>query len=55
MARLPRIVLPGIPHYFTQRDSRREKTFFGHGDYALNFDLLYDAAARPQVAIWAIA
>ena len=53
MARLPRIVLPGIPHHVTQRGNRRERVFFEDGDYALYLDLLSEAAARSQVAIWA--
>lgn len=53
MARLPRIVLPGIPHHVTQRGNRREKVFFEDGDYALYLDLLSDAAERSGVAIWA--
>ena len=53
MARLPRIVLPGIPHHVTQRGNRRERVFFEDGDYALYLDLLSDAASRAQVAIWA--
>lgn len=53
MARLPRIVLPGIPHHVTQRGNRRERVFFEDGDYALYLDLLSEAAARAQVAIWA--
>jgi len=52
MARLPRIVLPGIPHHVTQRGNRREKTFFEDGDYALYLDLLADAAVRSGVEIW---
>jgi putative transposase len=52
MARLPRIVLPGIPHHVTQRGNRRERVFFEDGDYALYLDLLAEAAARAQVAIW---
>ncbi|MEO5774730.1 MAG: transposase [Sphingomicrobium sp.] len=53
MARLSRIVLPGIPHHVTQRGNRREKVFFEDGDYALYLDLLADAAERSGVAIWA--
>jgi putative transposase len=53
VARLPRIVLPGIPHHITQRGNRRERVFFEDGDYALYLDLLSEAAARAQVAIWA--
>jgi putative transposase len=52
MARLPHIVLPGIPHHVMQRGNRREKTFFEDGDYALYLDLLADAAARSGVEIW---
>ena len=36
----------------TQRCNRREPTFFEDGDYALYLDLLADAAARANVAIW---
>jgi hypothetical protein len=43
MARLPRMVLLGIPHHVTQRVNRRERTFFEDGDYALYLDLLAEA------------
>jgi len=46
MARLPRIVLPGIPHHVTQRGNRREQTFFEDSDYELYLDLPADAAGR---------
>jgi putative transposase len=52
MARLRRLVLPGVPHHVTQRGNRREKTFFEDGDYALYLDLLADAASRANVEIW---
>lgn len=52
MARLPRMVLPGIPHHVTQRGNRRERTFFEDGDYALYLDLLADAANRHGVEVW---
>jgi putative transposase len=52
MARLPRLVLPGVPHHITQRGNRREKTFFEDSDYALYLDLLADAASRATVEIW---
>ena len=29
MARLARLVVPGLPHYVTQRGSGRARTFFG--------------------------
>lgn len=52
MARLPRVVLPGITHHVTQRGNRRERTFFEDGDFALYLDLLADSAERAQVEIW---
>ena len=52
MARLARMVLPGIPHHVTQRGNRRERTFFEDGDYALYLDLLAQAAERAGVEIW---
>jgi len=53
MARLPRLVLPGIPHHVTQRGNRRERTFFEDGDYQLYLDLLAEAAPRAGVEVWA--
>jgi putative transposase len=51
MARLPRMVILGIPHYVTQRGNRRERAFFEDGDYALYLDLL-GAADRHGVEVW---
>jgi hypothetical protein len=33
MARLARVVIPGMPHRVTQRGNRRQQTFFNDGDY----------------------
>lgn len=52
MARLPRFILPGIPHHVTRRGNRRKRTFFEDGDYALYRDLLADGAKRTGVEIW---
>ncbi|MGH6785983.1 MAG: transposase, partial [Novosphingobium sp.] len=52
MARLPRYVLPGVPHHVTQRGNRRERTFFEDGDYALYLDLLAQGAERHGVEVW---
>jgi putative transposase len=52
MARLSRVVIPGIPHHVTQRGNGRQRTFFEDGDYALYLDLLAAAAERAQVAVW---
>jgi putative transposase len=29
MARMARVVVPGLPHHVTQRGNRREPVFFG--------------------------
>ncbi|MBK1724197.1 transposase [Thiocystis violacea] len=34
MARLPRVVVPGLPHHVTQRGNRRQLTFLCDDDYA---------------------
>jgi hypothetical protein len=34
MARLARVVVPGVPHHMTQRGNRRQATFFSETDYA---------------------
>lgn len=53
MARLARIVIPGIPYHVTQRGNRRQQTFFEDGDYALYRDLLSAAARRAGCEVWA--
>ena len=53
MSRLPRVVIPGIPHHVTQRGNNRAKTFFEEGDYALYLDLLAVSAERAQAEVWA--
>ena len=53
MARLPRVVIPGVPHHVTQRGNGRQQTFFEQGDYALYLDLLAVAAERAQAEVWA--
>jgi len=52
MARPPRLVIPGLPYHVTQRGNRRAQTFFEENDYALYRDLLAEAAAKAEVAIW---
>src|SRR6266700_6437211 len=53
MARLPRLVVPGLPHHVTQRGNGRAQTFFGDADYALYRDLLAASCRAAQVEIWA--
>ena len=53
MARLARVVIPGLPHHVTQRGNRREPVFFGEDDYRAYLDLVSAAAQRSGTAIWA--
>jgi putative transposase len=53
MARLARVVIPGLPHHVTQRGNGRARTFFGDEDYALYRDLLASHCRAAEVDIWA--
>jgi putative transposase len=52
MARLPRIVVPGVPHHVTQRGNRRQRIFHGDADYALYLDLLAERCRHNEVSVW---
>ena len=53
MARPARFVIPGLPHHVTQRDNRRQQTFFNDGDYAAYVELMADWCREEGVEIWA--
>jgi putative transposase len=53
MARLARVVVPGVPHHVTQRGNRRQPVFFGEGDYRAYLALLAERARAANVGIWA--
>lgn len=50
MARLARVVVPGLPHHVTQRGNRRQRTFFGEDDYRAYRALLAAPRRRAGVA-----
>lgn len=52
MARLARVVVPGIPHHITQRGNRRMKTFFCEADYRKYLHLMAHWCKRCKVFIW---
>jgi putative transposase len=52
MARLARVVVPGLPHHVTQRGNGRARTFFGDDDYALYRDLLATHCHAADVDVW---
>src|SRR5208337_1633898 len=53
MARLARVIAPGMPHHVTQRGNRRQQTFFGEEDYQHYLELMAQFCRAEQVAIWA--
>ena len=53
MARLARVVVPGVPHHVTQRGNRRQQTFFQEEDYAAYLALLGEWCGRCEVQVWA--
>ncbi len=52
MARLPRIVVPDIPHHITQRGNRRQMTFFDTEDYQEYLKCMRQACTQYGVRIW---
>lgn len=53
MARLSRVVIPGVPHHVTQRGNRRLPTFFGEHDYKSYRELLAEGCKAAAVDILA--
>lgn len=53
MARLARVVVPGLPHHVTQRGNRRQPIFFEPGDQELYIDLLAESCRKLGVEVWA--
>lgn len=52
MARLARVVAPGLPHHITQRGNRRQSTFFHESDYQLYLDLALEWSQTHGMQIW---
>jgi len=53
MARIARVVVPGMPHHVTQRGNRRLRTFFNDDDYRAYLGLMAHWCAVYKVQIWA--
>ena len=53
MARMARVIAPGIPHHVTQRGNRRQQTFFCDDDYLEYIALLSEWCGKYSVQIWA--
>jgi putative transposase len=52
MARLARLVVPGLAHHVTQRGNGRARTFFGDEDYEAYRSLLAEHCAAAGVEVW---
>lgn len=53
MARLARVVVPGMPHHITQRGNRKMQTFFSKDDYRIYLSLMAEWCRQYNVKIWA--
>ena len=53
MARIARVIAPGIPHHVTQRGNRRQNTFFRPDDYTAYIELMVEWCTKCRVEIWA--
>ncbi len=53
MARIARVVVPGIPHHVTQRGNRRLPTFLSEDDYAAYYDYLLEGCLKAGTEVWA--
>jgi putative transposase len=53
MARIARVIAPGVPHHITQRGNRRQQTFFSDSDYQAYLDLMSEWCTKCHVDIWA--
>ncbi len=51
MARLPRLIVPGLPHHIVQRGNNRQATFFSDLDYQVYLDRLREYAEQFHVAV----
>ena len=53
MARLARLVVPGLPHHITQRGNRRQQTLFREDDYAAYVERMAEWCGQRGVEVWA--
>lgn len=53
MARLARVVAPGLPHHVTQRGNRRQQTFFEDSDYQTYIKLMAQWCSLCFLEVWA--
>ena len=52
MARIPRLVVPGVPHHITQRGNNHQQVFFSDQDYLFYLALLRRYSQKFQLSLW---
>jgi putative transposase len=50
---MARVVVPGYPHHVTQRDKRRQRTFFDDADFDHNNGLMAEFSRMARTEVWA--
>lgn len=53
MARISRIVVPGLPHHVTQRGNHQQDIFLSDDDYRVYRSLMAQSCKRSRVKVWA--
>ena len=53
MARIARVVMPGVPHHIVQRGNRRQMAFFSDKDYQTYLTLMSEWCSKHAVEVWA--
>lgn len=53
MARIARVIIPGIPHHVVQRGNRRLQTFFSEEDYLAYIAFMASSCKSFDVEVWA--
>ena len=53
MARIARVVVPGVPHHITQRGNRKQKVFFSDADYQHYMSLVAEGCKKAGADVWA--
>lgn len=53
MARIARVIAPGLPHHVTQRGNRRQQAFFNDEDYQAYLALMAEWCGKLRVQVWA--
>ena len=52
MARIARVIAPGVPHHIVQRGNRRQDVFLKEGDQRAYLNILKEQAEKNHLSIW---